>query len=130
MDRMRRSLLQSLAILPPALWTGSFISSAAAQPNPTSKLLLKGGYIVSCDRNIGELKSGDLLISGSKIEAIGPALSPSDAEVIDATNKLVLPGLLDTHRHTWETQLRSMIPEGDFFLYLKVVLQTLAPRYR
>jgi hypothetical protein len=130
MDRMRRSLLQLLATMPPALWTGSFISSAAAQPNPTSRLLLKGGYIVSCDRSVGEIKSGDLLINGSKIEAIGPALSAPDAEVIDATNKLVLPGLIDTHRHTWETQLRSMIPEGDFFVYLKVVLQTLAPRYR
>jgi hypothetical protein len=31
MDRMRRSLLQSLVIMPPALWTGSFISSAVAQ---------------------------------------------------------------------------------------------------
>ena len=122
MDRMRRSLLQSLVIMPPALWTGPFISSALAQPNLRSKLLLKGGYIVSCDSNVGELKSGDLLINGSKIEAIGPALSAPDAEVIDATNKLVLPGLIDTHRHTWETQLRSMIPEGDFFVYLKVVL--------
>jgi cytosine/adenosine deaminase-related metal-dependent hydrolase len=130
MDRIRRSLLQSLAVMPPALWASSFISSAAAQPNPTSKLLLKGGYIVSCDKSVGELKSGDLLINGSKIEAIGPTLSAPDAEVIDATNKLVLPGLIDTHRHTWETQLRSMIPEGDFFVYLKVVLQTLAPRYR
>ena len=55
MDRMRRSLLQSLAVMSPALWTGSFISSAVAQLNPTSKLLLKGGYIDSCDRNVGEL---------------------------------------------------------------------------
>ena len=55
MDRIRRSLLQSLAIMPPALSTGSFISSALAQPNPRSKLLLKSGYIVSCDRNVGEL---------------------------------------------------------------------------
>ena len=107
------------------------VADAKAQPAAaSSKLLLKGGYIVSCDKNIGEIKSGDVLVSGGKIEAIGPALSVSDAEVVDATNKLVLPGLIDTHRHTWQTQLRSMIPEGDFFVYLKVVLQTIAPRYR
>lgn len=128
---MRRSLLKAAAAIPPILWLASFVSDAKAQPVRTRPmLLLKSGYIVSCDGNIGEIKSGDVLINGSKIEAIGPALSAPDAEVIDATNKLVLPGLIDTHRHTWQTQLRSMIPEGDFFVYLKVVLQTIAPRYR
>ena len=86
--------------------------------------------MVSCDKAVGELKNGDVLIDGGRIAAVGVDLPVTDADVIDATNKLVLPGLIDTHRHTWETQLRSMIPEGDFFVYLKVILQTVAPRYR
>jgi cytosine/adenosine deaminase-related metal-dependent hydrolase len=126
---MRRSFLQGVAAAASAL--PLMESTAQAQSNPPGrKLLLKGGYVVSCDKSIGEFKSGDVLVNGAKIENVGVDLPSGDAEVIDATNKLVLPGLIDTHRHTWETQLRSMIPEGDFFVYLKVILQTVAPRYR
>jgi len=127
----RRTFLQGLTAATSALPLIESISAAQAQPNISGrKLLLKGGYVVSCDKSIGELRIGDVLLSGGKIEAVGVDLPGSDAEVIDATNKLVLPGLIDTHRHTWETQLRSMIPEGDFFVYLKIILQTVAPRYR
>ena len=126
---MRRSFLQGVAAAASAL--PLMESTARTQPNPPGrKLLLKGGYVVSCDKSIGEFKSGDVLIDGAKIENVGVDLPSGDADVIDARNKLVLPGLIDTHRHTWETQLRSMIPEGDFFVYLKVILQTVAPRYR
>ena len=131
MEIKRRSLLQNIAAAATLLPLPSTISSASAQPLAAGrKLLLRGGYVVTCDKAIGEIKAGDVLIIGGKVDAIGTNLPVTDAEVIDATNKLVLPGLIDTHRHTWETQLRSMIPEGDFFVYLKVVLQTLAPRYR
>ena len=130
-DGGRRALLQGIAAAASAWPLMQAMPAAHAQPVSTGrKLLLKGGYVVSCDKTIGELKSGDVLINGGRIEAVGANLPGADADVIDATNKLVLPGLIDTHRHTWETQLRSMIPEGDFFVYLKVILQTVAPRYR
>jgi len=127
----RRLFLQGIAAATSALPFMEQASAAQAQPATTGRrLLLKGGYVVSCDKSVGELKSGDVLISGSKIVDVGVNLPSDDAEVIDAKNKLVIPGLIDTHRHTWETQLRSLIPEGDFFVYLKIVLQTVAPRYR
>jgi len=130
-DTARRSLLQGIAAAASAWPLLESMSAAQAQPVAAGrKLLIKGGYVVSCDKAVGELKNGDVLIDGGRIAAVGVNLPATDADVIDATNKLVLPGLIDTHRHTWETQLRSMIPEGDFFVYLKVILQTVAPRYR
>jgi cytosine/adenosine deaminase-related metal-dependent hydrolase len=45
-------------------------------------------------------------------------------------SKLVLPGLIDTHRHTWETVTRSLISEGDLAVYLKLFFETLGPHYR
>ena len=130
-DTARRSLLQGMAAAASAWPLLESMSAAQAQPVAAGrKLLIKGGYVVSCDKAVGELKNGDVLINSGRIEAVGVNLPDTDADVIDATNKLVLPGLIDTHRHTWETQLRSMIPEGDFFVYLKVILQTVAPRYR
>jgi 5-methylthioadenosine/S-adenosylhomocysteine deaminase len=129
-DSARRRLLQS-AVAASAWPLMEFKPAAQAQPiGAGRKILLKGGYVASCDKAIGELKTGDVLIDGKTIAAVGVNLPVADADVIDASNKLVLPGLIDTHRHTWETQLRSMIPEGDFFVYLKVILQTVAPRYR
>jgi len=32
----------------------------------------------------------------------------SDAEVVDARNRIVLPGFVDSHRHLWQTALRTI----------------------
>lgn len=48
------------------------------------------------------IENGVLLVRGGKIEAVGPASSvtvPADAKVIDATGKIVMPGIVDTHSH-------------------------------
>ena len=124
MEVERRSLLKGAAAAS-ALFPFSGLTTTAGQ-----KVLIKGGYVASLDPNIGELKTGDVLIDGAKIAAVGPNLSASDAMIVDAAGQLVIPGLIDTHRHTWETQLRGLIPEGDFFAYLRVILQIIAPRYR
>jgi len=74
-----------------------------------------------------------VLIEGTKIAAVGPDLAASDAEVIDASNMIVMPGFIDTHRHLWEGILRNIgvdYPlEGDVS-YLAFVLNVLAPAYR
>ena len=124
----RRTLLHATAASALLTLTGS-VTAVQAQP-AGRKVLIKGGHVASVDSSIGEIRDGDVLIDGEQIAAVGRNLPALDAEVIDATSKLVMPGLIDTHRHTWETQLRGLIPEGDFFAYLKVILQTIAPRYR
>lgn len=51
----------------------------------------------------GRIDNGTVLIRGSKIAAVGPNDSvtvPAGAQVIDATGKFVLPGIIDTHSHT------------------------------
>jgi len=48
------------------------------------------------------IKDGVVLIQGTKIVAVGPAGQidiPRDAEVIDVTGKVLMPGLVDTHSH-------------------------------
>jgi N-acyl-D-aspartate/D-glutamate deacylase len=53
-----------------------------------------------------------VLIEGTKIAAVGPDLSAANAadgaEVIDASNMIVMPGFVDTHRHIWEGLLRNV----------------------
>jgi 5-methylthioadenosine/S-adenosylhomocysteine deaminase len=58
-----------------------------------------------------------VLIEGSRIAAVGPNLSAADAATIDASNKIVTPGFIDTYRHAWEGILRNIATdcplEGD-----------------
>jgi 5-methylthioadenosine/S-adenosylhomocysteine deaminase len=99
----------------------------------SKRILLKNGCVLSLDRRVGNFKQGDVLIEGSKIAAVGLNLSASDAEVIDASETIVMPGFIDTHRHLWEGILRNIgtdIPLEGEISYLALVLNTLAPAYR
>jgi hypothetical protein len=76
------------------------------------RLLLRGGTIISLDPQVGNLATGDVLIEGKTIAAIGPNLSASGARVIDAANMILIPGFVDCHRHSWEGQLRRINPNA------------------
>lgn len=70
---------------------------------PAQDLLIKNGYVVTMDPDLGDLPRADVHLSGGAIRRIGPGLpAVEDALVIDAGGKVVLPGLVDTHRHTCE----------------------------
>jgi cytosine/adenosine deaminase-related metal-dependent hydrolase/ribose/xylose/arabinose/galactoside ABC-type transport system permease subunit len=95
--------------------------------------LIQGGLVLSLDPSIGDVVSGDVLVEGDEIVAVGPGLSASDAEVIDATGMIVMPGFIDTHRHIWEGLLRNIgtdVPLEGRTSYISFVLHKLAPAFR
>ena len=97
------------------------------------RTLLKNGTVLSLDKKVGNFNQADVLIEDTKIADIGPNLSTADAEMIDASNMIVMPGFIDTHRHLWEGILRNIgtdIPLEGERSYLAFVLNTLAPAYR
>jgi cytosine/adenosine deaminase-related metal-dependent hydrolase len=54
------------------------------------------------------LRGADVVVSGERIAAVGHALeAPADAAEIDATGGIVMPGMIDTHRHMWQTAMRG-----------------------
>jgi 5-methylthioadenosine/S-adenosylhomocysteine deaminase len=93
------------------------------------RLLLRGGHVLTVDPQLGDLPTGDVLIDGDKIETVAPSVD-ADAEVIDATGKIVIPGFVDTHRHTWEAAIRGCAPDATLDDYFVEVLDTFAPVYR
>ncbi|HEX6577493.1 MAG TPA: hypothetical protein VF082_03925, partial [Jiangellaceae bacterium] len=95
----------------------------------TNRMLLRGGHVLSMDPEVGDLPQGDVLIEGDKIAAVGPALD-ADAEVVDVNGKIVIPGFVDTHRHTWEAAIRGCAPNATLDDYFVEVLDTFAPLYR
>jgi 5-methylthioadenosine/S-adenosylhomocysteine deaminase len=105
---------------------------AQAQPAvaPGRPLLIKNGCVLSLDPMVGDFERADVMISGTKIVAVGPNLSAPDAEIIDASRAIVMPGFIDTHRHMWEGILRNILPDASLDDYIKTVLLQLAPHYR
>src|SRR5690606_14429772 len=82
------------------------------------------------DRELGVLPSGDVLVEGNKIAAVGPDLEAGDAEVIDVTGDIVIPGFIDSHRHTWETAIRGSAPNATLDDYYLTVFGAFGPLYR
>jgi len=95
----------------------------------TDRLLLRGGSVVSMDPKVGDLPKGDVLIEGDKIAKIAPQID-ADAQVIDVTGDIVIPGFIDSHRHTWECAIRGCAPNATLDDYFVDVLDTFAPIYR
>ena len=93
------------------------------------KILLKGGTVLSVDPQVGDLPTGDVLIDGDTIAGVEPSID-ADAEVVDCTGRVVIPGFVDTHRHTWEAAIRNCAPNATLDDYFVEVLDTFAPLYR
>jgi imidazolonepropionase-like amidohydrolase len=60
-------------------------------------LAIKGGRIITMAGP--DIPSGNVLIENGKIVAVGKVDIPAGAQVIDATGKVVMPGILDAHAH-------------------------------
>lgn len=92
------------------------------------RILLRAGHVLSMDPDIGDLPQGDVLIEDGTITAVRPEIS-ADAEVLDMTGRIVIPGFVDTHRHTWEAPIRGVAPDATLDDYFVDVLDTFAPLY-
>jgi 5-methylthioadenosine/S-adenosylhomocysteine deaminase len=95
----------------------------------SNRILIRGGQVLSVDPDTGNLPKGDILIENDRIVAVQPSID-ADAEVIDADGFIVIPGFVDTHRHTWEAAIRNCAPNATLDDYFVEVLDTFAPHYR
>jgi len=93
------------------------------------RTLLRGGTVLTMDPGIGDLPTGDVLIEGDRIAAVQPRVE-AEARVIDVSGKIVVPGFVDTHRHTWEAAIRGVAPNATLDDYFVEILDTFAPVYR
>jgi cytosine/adenosine deaminase-related metal-dependent hydrolase len=92
------------------------------------RILLRAGHVLSMDPAVGDLPQGDVLIEDGKITAVEPDIS-ADAEVLDMTGRIVIPGFVDTHRHTWEASIRNVAPDATLDDYFVDILDSFAPLY-
>jgi 5-methylthioadenosine/S-adenosylhomocysteine deaminase len=82
------------------------------------RLVIKNGTVITMDDALGDFARADVLVSGDTIEAVGPDLGHIDAEIIDGTGAVIMPGLIDTHRHTWQAFLRGIAADWTLGQYM------------
>jgi 5-methylthioadenosine/S-adenosylhomocysteine deaminase len=76
------------------------------------RVLLKGGIVLTLDRTVGDFATADVLVENGKIREIRPGIEITDAAVIDATNRILIPGFIDTHSHSYQGAVRGFMPDG------------------
>ena len=106
------------------------MTSVAATPPPRGRrVLLRGGLLITLDERHGELR-GDILISDGKIREVGPRIDGAGCEVVDASGFIVLPGFVDSHRHTWQTPLRHTGADWDLGRIFVELFGKFGPHFR
>ncbi len=95
-----------------------------------NRTLIRNANIISVDPSIGNIDNGDVLIEGTQIAAVGRNLPSGDAAVIDGTGTIVMPGMVDTHRHIWQTTLRNIASDWTLDQYFAGVRGQLGEHFR
>jgi 5-methylthioadenosine/S-adenosylhomocysteine deaminase len=71
-------------------------------------VVLRHGTVLTMDDGRSVLTDADVLVVGERIEAVGCQLDvPAGTLEIDATGGIIMPGMVDTHRHMWQTAMRG-----------------------
>ncbi len=83
-----------------------------------TRVLVKGGTIVSMNAR-REVAQGDVLIEGDRIALIGDVPRRKVDETIDATGRLVIPGLIQPHIHLCQTLFRSRADDLELLEWLR-----------
>ena len=97
---------------------------------PAAGYLIRGGRIYDHGGDVHQPANADLLISGETIARIAPSIAPADGvEVIEARDKLVVPGFVNAHYHSHDVLMKGMFEEMPFDIWaLHTNLANYAPR--
>jgi len=83
-------------------------SLTAADLVPGRPIVFRNGLVLTMDDGHHVLDGADVLVSGDRIAAVGVSLAvPEGTAEIDAGGGIVMPGMIDTHRHMWQTAMRG-----------------------
>jgi 5-methylthioadenosine/S-adenosylhomocysteine deaminase len=94
------------------------------------RTLIENAAVVTMDPGLGDFERANILIADGQIIEVKPGLEVTDAERIDASQMIAMPGMVDTHRHTWQTGLRGILADGNIPDYLRGFRLQMATLYR
>lgn len=101
----------------------------ASADDPDRRVLIKGATVISMDPDVGDFERADILVEGKHISAVSPDLDvdPAGAVVVDGEGHVAIPGLQDTHRHSWQTVFRRMFVDVDLGDYIDQLHMKIGP---
>jgi cytosine/adenosine deaminase-related metal-dependent hydrolase len=113
--KTRREFLGSVAALGALGLPGcASLAGAGGEPGTLPErgdIVIRNAYVMTMDAKTGDLPDADVHMRSGAIVAVGRNLQAPSAQAIDGRGMIVLPGLIETHWHMWNTLLRSM--SGD-----------------
>jgi 5-methylthioadenosine/S-adenosylhomocysteine deaminase len=74
----------------------------------SSRTLIRGGCVLTLGHRTANFTEADVLIDDGRVVEVGRGLRARDAELVDATDTIVMPGFIDTHRHAWKSLFRNL----------------------
>jgi len=83
-----------------------------ARVQAAPRILLKSGIVLTLDSAIGDFANADVLIENGKIRDVRPNIAAADAAIVDCAERILIPGFIDTHSHSYQGLLRSLLPNG------------------
>lgn len=106
-------------------------ASQGAGPLPArGEFIVRGASIITMDPGLGDIPKGDIHVRNGEIIAVAPSIATPVAEVIDATDMIAIPGMIDTHWHMWGSVARNMAGEDaktGYFLFARAVGDVFTP---
>lgn len=82
---------------------------AADEPGLPARgeLVIRNAHVMTMDAGLGDIAGGCVHVGHGRIVAVGRDVQAPGARVVDGTGTIVMPGLVDTHWHMWNTLFRS-----------------------
>ncbi|MBZ5486151.1 amidohydrolase family protein [Halomonas aquamarina] len=129
LDRLnitRRHLLGGMtALAGSTLLPGAYAASTqapASSPSDASprSWCIRNACVLTMEEGQAPLHNADVWVVDGRIEAVGEQLAVGDAEIVDGQGCIVMPGLVDTHNHMWQTQMRGMFGQTEERLFFPV----------
>jgi 5-methylthioadenosine/S-adenosylhomocysteine deaminase len=94
------------------------------------RILLKGATVITMAAGRADAERLDILVQGDMIHELAPDLRVEKAEVVDFSGRILIPGLVNAHIHTWQAALRAMGADWTLVQYLAKAHGGLAGQYR
>ncbi|BDY32573.1 amidohydrolase family protein [Mycolicibacterium mageritense] len=94
-----------------------------------ARILLRGAQVITMAPHRPDTERIDVLVEDDRIAAMGDHLDPIGADVVDLEDRIVIPGLVNAHLHTWQTALRFAGGDWSLLEYLAHTHGHVARRY-
>ena len=92
-----------------------------------NRTVFRKAVVVTMDPRRGNLNGYDVLVEDDLIASIGKDIVVTDAAEIDARGGILIPGLIDTHRHLWQTAVRGVFADWSTLQYMQGIRLHIAP---